>query len=86
MWISLLAVPTLMTFTLDNEGHITYLNVIGLVYSICTAFLWERMMPGYMVRYIKKLIREIDPGCLLSARKRPGKADVAQSGRAHGFP
>ena len=58
MWISLLAVPTLMTFTLDNEGHITYLNVIGLVYSICTAFLWERMMPGYMVRYIKKLIRE----------------------------
>jgi len=52
------AVPTLMTFTLDNEGHITYLNVIGLVYSICTAFLWERMMPGYMVRYIKKLIRE----------------------------
>lgn len=33
MWISLLAVPTLMTFTLDNEGHITYLNVIGLVYS-----------------------------------------------------
>ena len=56
MWISLLAVPTLMTFTLDNEGHITYLNVIGLVYSICTAFLWERMMPGYMVRYIKKLI------------------------------
>lgn len=58
MWISLLAVPTLMTFTLDNEGHITYLNVIGLAYSICTAFLWERMMPGYMVRYIKKLIRE----------------------------
>ena len=58
MWISLLAVPALMTFTLDCEGHITYLNVAGLIYSICAAFLWEKMMPEYMVRYIKRLIRE----------------------------
>lgn len=58
MWISLLAIPALLTFTLDSEGHITYLNVVGLVYSICAAFLWERMMPEYMIRYIKRLIRE----------------------------
>lgn len=58
VWISLLAVPALMTFTLDNESHITYLNVFGLIYSIFAAFFWERMMPEYMVRYIKKLIRE----------------------------
>lgn len=54
----MLAIPALMTFTLDNEGHITYLNVGGLIYSICAAFLWEKMMPEYMVRYIKRLIRE----------------------------
>lgn len=58
IWISLLAIPALMTFTLDNEGHITYLNVVGLVYSICTAFIWDKMMPEYMVRYIKRLIQE----------------------------
>ena len=51
MWISLLAVPTLMTFTLDNEGHITYLNVIGLVYSICTAD----------ARLYGQVYKEVDP-------------------------
>ena len=27
MWISLLAVPTLMTFTLDNEGPVSYTHL-----------------------------------------------------------
>lgn len=58
VWISLLAIPALFTFTLDCDGHLTYFNVMGLIYSIGVAFLWEKMMPEYMVRYIKKLVRE----------------------------
>lgn len=57
MWISLLAVPTLMTFTLDNEGHITYLNVIGLVYSIWYSF----PLGKNDARLYGQVYKEVDP-------------------------
>lgn len=55
VWMCVLTAPTLLMFTTTN-GSIGSLNVLGIIYTVLLLRNFRKLVPGYMIRYIKRII------------------------------
>lgn len=58
VWLNILVIPVLLTFTLDENGCTTIFNWIGGAWMVILAVFGKYMMPKYMFRYLKALVRK----------------------------
>lgn len=52
VWLCILCAPTMLMLSTSVEGSVTWLNVVGIVYTVILCKNWRQMMPEYMSRYI----------------------------------
>ena len=55
LWMCILTAPTLLMFTTTN-GSVGSLNVVGIIYTVLLLRYFRKLVPGYMMGYIKKII------------------------------